>query len=60
MTTGGATTWALCATPSIAFGSPPVVRRRFAVQTCRRVESLVLAVTLALGPCFTEPVGGKQ
>jgi hypothetical protein len=45
---------------SIGFGSRPVLSRRLAVQTRRRVELLVLPVPLTLGPRFVESIGGEQ
>lgn len=61
MTTGaGATTRHGRQSPGFAFGSPLATSWRLAVQTSRRVELLVLAVTLALGPHVAEPVGGEQ
>ncbi len=61
MPTGvGATTRDLRRRPGIAVASPLVACWRLAVQTRRRVELLVLAVTLALGPDVAEPVGGEQ
>jgi hypothetical protein len=57
---GGATTGDRRRMLGIALGSPPVVGRRLAVQTRRRVQLLVQPGSLAVGPYLAEPVGGEQ
>ncbi len=59
MTGAGVTASDRRRSPGIAFGSL-VASWRLAVQACRRVELLVLAVTVAFGPYLAKPVGGEQ